>query len=99
VYGLGYGDEPGMLKYPLECCVDSFGVLYVRDHHNSRVQLFSPDNAQPIHHIEVNSQKETIYSMTVTDNGDIYVAKMVHIQEQDQSGLVNTINKYYIDIY
>jgi hypothetical protein len=54
---------------------------------------------KPIHFIEVNSQRETIYSMTVTDNGDVYVAKMVHIQEQDASGLINTINKYYIDIY
>lgn len=100
VYGLGYGDEPGMLKYPLECCVDSNGVLYVRDHHNNRVQLFSSSgDSLPLHFIEVNSQKETIYSMTVTDIGDIYVAKMVHIQEQDQNGQINTINKYYIDIY
>ena len=97
-YGLGYGDEPGMLKYPLECCVDNSGILYVRDHHNNRVQLFNVDGI-PFHHIEVNSQRETIYSMTVAENGDIYVAKMVHIQESDQSGQLNTINKYYIDIY
>lgn len=97
-YGLGYGDEPGMLKYPLECCVDNQGVLFVRDHHNNRVQLFGADGV-PFHHIEVNSQKETIYSMTVAENGDIYVAKMVHIHEHDQNGQLNTINKYYIDIY
>ena len=97
-YGLGYGEDPGMLKYPLECCVDSYGILYVRDHHNNRVQLFGVDGI-PFHHIEVNSQKETIYSMTVAENGDIYVAKMVHIHEHDQNGQLNTINKYYIDIY
>lgn len=98
IYGYGYGDEPGKFKYPLECCVDSTGVLYVRDHHNNRVQVFSPDSS-PLHFIEVNSQRETIYSMTVNDNGDIFVAKMVHVQETDQNGQLNTINKYYIDIY
>ena len=98
-YGLGYGHEPGMLRYPLECCVDNFGVLYVRDHHNNRVQLFAPNETAPFHFIEVNAQRETIYSMAVADNGDIYVAKMVHVQEADQAGQMNTINKYYIDIY
>ena len=98
IYGLGYGDEPGMLRYPLECCVDNYGNLYVRDHHNSRVQMYGSDTV-PFHHIEVNSQRETIYSMTVTDNGDIYVAKMVHVQETDANGMINTNYKYYIDIY
>lgn len=98
VYGFGYGDEPGMLKYPLDCCVDARGVLYVRDHHNNRVQVFGADTA-PLHFIEVNSQRETIYSMTVNENGDVYVAKMVHVQEIDKNGQLMTINKYYIDIY
>lgn len=40
IYGSGYGDEPGMLKYPLECCVDSLGCLFVRDHHNNRLVFF-----------------------------------------------------------
>jgi hypothetical protein len=87
-----------MLRYPLECCVDNYGTLYVRDHHNNRVQLFGTDTL-PFHHIEVNSQRETIYSMTVTENGDIFVAKMVHAQETDPNGLINTVYKYYIDIY
>lgn len=69
------------------------------------MQIFATDATpigcaeKPLHFIEVNSQRETIYSMTVTENGDVYVAKMVHIQEQDHNGLINTINKYYIDIY
>ena len=97
-FGLGYGNEPGMLRYPLDVCVDNLGILSVRDHHNNRVQIFSPDSV-PFHFIEVNALKETIYSMAVADNGDIYVAKMVHVQEIDQAGQLNTTNKYYIDIY
>lgn len=98
IYGYGYGDEHGMLQYPLECCADSKGILYVRDHHNYRVQAFDLDG-KPLQLIEVNSQWETIYSMTVNENGDIYVAKIVHFQEKDKTGKVNTINKYFIDIY
>ncbi|CAF1004897.1 unnamed protein product [Brachionus calyciflorus] len=96
VYGFGYGDDCGMLKYPQECCADSNGVLYVRDHHNNRVQLFD-SNGQPLQMIEVNTPRETIYSMTVNQNGDIFIAKMV--QDQEKIGKINTINKYYIDIY
>lgn len=98
IYGYGYGDERGMLQYPLECCSDSKGILYVRDHHNYRVQAFDLDG-NPLQLIEVNSQWETIYSMTVNDNGDIYVAKIVYFQEKDKTGKVNTLNKYFIDIY
>ena len=81
------------MSYPLECCVDSYGNLHVRDHHNNRVQLYGPDT-KPFHYIEVNSQRETIYSMTVAENGDIYVAKMVHLQETDHNGIINTVNRY-----
>ena len=94
-YYIGYGDELGMLSYPLECCVDNIGILYVRDHLNSRIQLFDID-CQPFHSIEVNSQYETIYSMSVAENGDIFVAKMVHTTEIDQN---DQMINYYIDIY
>jgi sugar lactone lactonase YvrE len=105
--GLGYGEEPGMLRYPIECCVDKFGILYVRDHHNNRVQLFN-QNSEFFHLIEVNSKHEMIYSMTVSENGDIYVAKMNQHQnhitnsdmgKSDQSLSLSSNNKYYIDIY
>lgn len=76
-YGTGYGTE-SMLTYPMECCIDSNRVLCVRDHHNSRVQMFFADMQQPFHYIEVNSNREIIYSMAVSpDSGDIYVAKML----------------------
>ena len=99
MYGLGYGHDLGMLRYPLDVCVDNLGILSVRDHHNNRVQIFSPESPMPFHSIEVNSQRETIYSMTVAENGDIYVAKMLNLQETDENGQTNTINKYFIDIY
>lgn len=98
IYGSGYGDERGMLQYPLECCNDSKGILYVRDHHNYRIQAFDLEG-NPLHLLEVNSEWETIYSMTVNDNGDIYVAKIVNLQEKDTTGKPNTLNKYFIDIY
>ena len=87
-----------MLSYPLECCVDKYGILSVRDHLNKRVKIYGID-CQPFHSIEVNAQCETIYSMTVADNAQIYIAKMIHTSETDQNGQTNTTNKYYIDIY
>jgi hypothetical protein len=77
VIGLGYGSDLGMLSYPLECCVDTNSILCVRDHHNNRVQLFNSDGVA-FHSIEVNSAREIIYSMTMSESGDIYVAKMVN---------------------
>ena len=38
--------------------------------------------------------------MTIASNGDIYVAKMVNYQECDpNTGQIQTLNKYFIDIY
>jgi hypothetical protein len=96
--GYGYGAEPGMLRFPGDVCVDELGIVCVRDVQNNRVQMFGID-ARPFHFIEVNTEKEVIYSMTVASNGDIYVAKMVSFKETDSNGQINTINKYFIDIY
>jgi sugar lactone lactonase YvrE len=100
VYGRGYGNELGMLSYPLECCADANGIVCVRDHHNNRVQFFSGE-AEAFHAIEVNSSREVIYSMTMSDAGDIFIAKMINscsggdVDEADDE----PINQYYIDIY
>ena len=105
------GEPPGMLSFPLECAADLNSVLAVRDHHNSRVQLFAPDG-QAFHAIEVNAQRESIYSMCVcAETADIFVAKMVSggsdevqlkrngVDEDEAYDKETTGNKYYIDIY
>ncbi len=98
VYGRGYGSELGMLSYPLECCADASGVMCVRDHHNNRVQLFSGE-AEAFHAIEVNSSREVIYSMAMSDSGDIFVAKMINSSSEVDEATNEPASKYYIDIY
>ena len=140
-YGLGFGHEPGMMSYPLECCVDAYGTLYVRDQlllnggtwTRNRVQLFAVESGHYLQCIDVsgssspkrslqvastnahnnnNTSSELVYSMAVTDSGDVCVAKMTtslapatvtqqhddhhHHHHHQQQ---NSSNKYFIDIY
>ncbi len=99
VYGYGYGEDYGKMRFPLDCSVDMLGFLVIRDHHNNRIQIFSP-NTMLIHTIEFNSENETIYSLTAGQNGNIYVAKMAYLQEVNSTtNQYANIIKYFIDIY
>lgn len=105
VIGFGPGAEIGMFRHPSEVCTDDLGLVSVRDSQNNRVQMFGIDS-RPFHSIDLSSDKEIIHSMTVANNGDIYVAKMISLQETtDSNGQTNNSdynnnnNKYFIDIY
>ncbi len=98
IYGRGYGSEVGMLSYPLECCTDSNGIVCVRDHHNSRVQLFNREG-EAFHVIEINPSREVIYSMTMSKSREVYVAKMINSSNEIDDVTNEPISKYYIDIY
>ena len=97
IIGFNHGTDP-LLRFPIDVSTDDLGIVAVRDFQSSGVQLFGIDS-RPFHFIETNSERELVHSMTIGSNGDIYVAKMVNVQESDQSGQINTINKYFIDIY
>lgn len=97
IIGFNHGTDP-LLRFPIDVSTDDLGIVAVRDFQSSGVQLFGIDS-RPFHFIETNSERELVHSMTIGSNGDIYVAKMVNVQETDQSGQINTINKYFIDIY
>jgi hypothetical protein len=119
IIGYGFGNDLGMLRYPVDVCTDDLGIVCVRDAYNSRVQFFNGVDSRPFHFIDTNNKtttttmknktddnnnnsnkKECIYSMTIASNGDIYVAKMVNYQECDpNTGQIQTLNKYFIDIY
>jgi hypothetical protein len=90
-YGYGYGEEPGKMRFPLDCCVDKLGFLLVRDLLNSRIQIFGP-NTMLIHKIDF--MNETIFSITSGVNGEIYVGKTADKTEEDLNQ-----RKYFIDIY
>ena len=96
IYGYGYGEELGKMRFPLDCSVDSSGFLIIRDHHNSRLQVFGP-NTMLIHKIDFNDDNETICSLTCGEHGDIYAGKKIKVS-QEKAGL-GEISKYFIDIY
>jgi hypothetical protein len=87
-----------ILRYPLECCVDQYGILYVRDQVSNMLKLYA-NNEMPFHRIEIGVDGETIHSISVADNGDIYVGKHLSAayNEADPNGLL--MSKYFIDIY
>ena len=91
VYGYGYGEETGKMRFPLDCSVDKLGFLLIRDLLNSRIQIFGP-NTMIIHKIDFN---ETIFSITSGDSGEIYVGKTSDTKQEES---VNQRN-YFIDIY
>jgi hypothetical protein len=107
-HSFGIGDEGSSiaggelsgsaLRYPLECCVDQYGILHVRDQASNTLQLYA-NNQMPFHTVDIGADGETIHSISVSDNGDIYVGKHLSTgyNEADSSGLM--ISKYFIDIY
>lgn len=98
-FGLGYGEDFGQMRFPHDISIDNLGFLSIRDHHNSRILIFSPDGI-PIHSLEINSQFETIYSLTSSEKGELFVAKMAYTREIEPStGQFLNICKYFIDIY
>ena len=99
VYGYGYGEELGKMRFPLDCSVDNFGFLIIRDHHNNRIKIFS-SNTMLIHTINFDNNNENIYSLTASEKGDIFVAKMTQVQELNSfSGQIANVIKYFIDVY
>jgi sugar lactone lactonase YvrE len=99
-----YGRE--LLHYPIDCCVDNKDVLYVRDAETNLIHLFLIDTNVPIHSIELNPS--FIFSMTVSETSDIYVAKNNNNKKNKEkasndvspnhNNMTNN-TKYYIDIY